>query len=42
MDLPVEITEAFTDMGLPLYEWIVSGYCHSGMVLYGWYLGPIG
>lgn len=26
MDLPVEITEAFTDLGFLYYEWTVSGH----------------
>ncbi len=38
--LPVEARSSFTDIGHPLYEWIVTGHCWSVDVM-SHYLRPL-
>lgn len=35
--LPVEISEAYTDLGHPYYEWLVKGHGHNFQIYTEWY-----
>lgn len=37
MNLPIEITNCYTDIGHPLYEWVFNGDCPD-MVFYQYYM----